>query len=248
METELSGLPPLVPEPGFHIRSAPREVGRTGRYGGSPDVLGREVPMLHLYDFHESGNGYKVRLLLAQLGIEYERTELDILRGETRKPEFLALNPNGRIPLLVLEDGRCLAESNAILFYLAQGTPFWARDPFEQAQILQWMAFEQYSHEPFIAVLRFWAFAGKLDAHRDALDEKRAGGEAALDVLEKHLQDRAFFVGDRYTIADIALFAYTHVAEEAGFDLSGRGVLRDWLEHVAAQPGHVPITDVSPKR
>ena len=203
--------------------------------------------MLRLYDFHESGNAYKVRLLLSQLGRDYERIELDILRGETRTPEFLRLNPNGRVPLLVLEDGRSLAESNAILFHLAQGTLFWPEDPFEQAQVLQWMFFEQYSHEPYIAVLRFWTFAGELDAHRNEIEAKRARGEAALDVMEKHLVGRDFFVGNRYSIADIALFAYTHVAGEGGFDLSGRSVLRAWLDRVASQPGSIPIADGAPE-
>jgi glutathione S-transferase len=202
--------------------------------------------MLHLYDYHESGNGYKVRLLLAQLGLEYERTELDILRGETRTTEFLELNANGRIPLLVLADGRCLAESNAILFYLAQQTAFWPEDRFEQARVLQWMAYEQYSHEPFIATLRFWTFAGQLTEHRAEIEERRARGEAALDVMEQHLRGHEFFVGGRYTIADIALYAYTHVAEEGGFDLAKRVVLREWLDRIASQPAHVAITDVAP--
>ncbi len=204
--------------------------------------------MLHLYDFHESGNGYKVRLLLAQLGLACERTELDILRGETRTKEFLALNANGRIPLLVLADGRRLAESNAILFYLAQQTSFWPEDRFEQAQVLQWMAFEQYSHEPFIATLRFWTFAGQQAEHRAEIEKKRAQGEAALDVMEQHLRGHEFFVAARYTIADIALYAYTHVAEEGGFDLSKRIVLREWLDRIASQPAHVAITDVAPAR
>jgi glutathione S-transferase len=199
--------------------------------------------VLRLYDFHESGNAFKVRLLMSQLGLAYERVELDILRGETRSPEFLKLNPNGRIPVLMLEDGRLLPESNAILFYLAQGTPLWPHDPFEQAQVLQWMFFEQYSHEPYIAVLRFWTFTGQLDAHRDEIEAKRAGGEAALDVMESHLAERDFFVGERYSIADIALYAYTHVAEEGGFDLSRRPILGAWLDRVALQPGVIRIDE-----
>ncbi len=198
--------------------------------------------MLRLYDHLESGNGYKVRLLLAQLGLPYERVELDILRGETRTPAFLARNPNGRIPLLVLEDGSSLAESNAIQFYLADGTPFLPDDRLERARVLQWMFFEQYSHEPYIAVLRFWQHAGLLAERAQEVPEKRRRGEAALAVMEGHLAQRSFFVGERYTIADIALFAYTHVAHEGGFDLAPYPAVRAWIERVRAQPGHVPIT------
>jgi glutathione S-transferase len=202
--------------------------------------------MLRLYDFHESGNGYKVRLLLSRLERPYERIELDILKGETRTPEFLALNPNGRIPLLVLEDGRKLAESNAILYFLAQGTPLWPQDPFQQALVLQWMFFEQYSHEPYIATVRFWTFAGQLEAHAAELPERRRRGEAALDVMEGHLAKNEFFIGDRESIADLALYAYTHVAHEGGFDLSGRPNLNAWLARIASHPRAVAITDVAP--
>lgn len=202
---------------------------------------------MRLYDFHESGNGYKVRLLLSHLGIPYERIELDILKGETRTEAFLAINPNGRIPTLVLDDGRVLAESNAILFYLAQGTDYWPTDRFRQAQVLQWMGFEQYSHEPFIATVRFWTFAGQLAEHEAELPERRAKGEAALDVMEKHLSTSPFFVGDGYSIADIALYAYTHVADEGGYDLAPRPAIRAWIERVASQPGAVAITDVDPR-
>ncbi len=197
--------------------------------------------MLRFYDFHESGNGYKVRLLLSQLEIPHQRIEVDILRGGTRTPEYLALNPNGRIPLLVFEDGRTLAESNAILFFLAESTDFWPEDPFLRALVLQWMCFEQYSHEPYIAVVRFWTFAGELDAHQAELPERRRRGEAALEVMEKHLSGNDFFVGDRYSIADIALYAYTHVAHEAGFDLSNRPNLTAWLARIADQPGMIAI-------
>ncbi len=198
--------------------------------------------MLKLYDFLESGNGYKVRLLLHQLGLPFERIELDILQGATRTPEFLAKNPNGRIPLLELEDGSCLAESNAIQWYLAEDTPFLPDDRLERVRVLQWMFFEQYSHEPYIAVLRFWHHAGQLEEKRDQIAEKRARGEQALDVMERHLAEHDFFVADRYTIADIALYAYTHVADEGGFDLGPYAALCAWLERVRAQPGHVPIT------
>lgn len=200
--------------------------------------------MLRFYDFHESGNGYKVRLLLSHLQIPHERIEMDILTGETRTDEFLALNPNGRIPLLVFEDGRTLAESNAILFFLAEGTPYWPEDSFLRAQVLQWMCFEQYSHEPYIAVVRFWTFAGELDAHEAELPDRRRRGEAALDVMEDHLSRNEFFVGGHYSIADIALYAYTHVAHEGGFDLSTRPNVTKWLARVASQPGAVAIDDV----
>jgi len=200
---------------------------------------------VRLYDYPESGNAYKVRLLLHQLGQPCERVELDILAGETRTPEFLRLNPNGRIPVLALDDGTHLAESNAILFYLAEGTPFLPDDRLDRARVLQWMFFEQYSHEPYIAVLRFWTFAGWLEANAAAVPEKRERGEAALAVMERHLQERDFFVGERYTIADVALFAYTHVAGEGGFDLSRYPAITGWIRRVQDQPRHLAITEVA---
>jgi glutathione S-transferase len=199
--------------------------------------------VLRLYDYLESGNGYKVRLLLARLGLRYERVELDILAGETRTPEYLARNPNGRIPLLELEDGSHLAESNAILWYLAEGTPLLPDDRLSRARVLQWMFFEQYSHEPYIAVLRFWSHAGQLDDKREQIPEKRERGEQALGVMQQHLEGRRFFVEDRLSIADIALYAYTHVAEEGGFDLSRYPAVCSWIQRVAAEPGHVRITE-----
>jgi glutathione S-transferase len=199
--------------------------------------------MLRLSDYLSSGNGYKVRLLLTQLSIPFERVELDILKGETRTPEFLQKNLNGRIPVLQSERGEFLAESNAILFYLAEGTPFLPHDCWERAQVLQWMFFEQYSHEPNIATSRFWLMHGELtEERRAALPQKRMLGYAALEVMEKHLTGRAFFVGERYTIADIALYAYTHVAHEGGFDLSRCSHIRAWLERVRTQPRHIPIS------
>ncbi len=199
--------------------------------------------MLRLYDYLSSGNGYKVRLLLTQLGLPFERIELDILKGETRTAEFLQKNPNGRIPVLEVETGRFLAESNAIMFYLAEGTLFFPEDRWERAQVLQWMFFEQYSHEPNIATSRFWLMHGELtEERRFALPQKRMLGYAALDVMEKHLTGRTFFVGDRYSIADIALYAYTHVAHEGGFDLGAYPQVRTWLERVRAQPKYIPIT------
>jgi glutathione S-transferase len=197
---------------------------------------------LRLYDFLESGNGYKVRLLLAQLGRPFERIEVDLLKGGSRTPEFLARNPNGRIPVLEFPDGTCLWESNAIQWYLAEGTPFLPDDRLERARVLQWMFFEQYSHEPYIAVVRFWHHAGLVEKNRAQLSERVERGYAALAVMEGHLASRSFFAAGRYTIADIALYAYTHVAHEGGFDLAPYGAVRAWLERVRAQPGHVPIT------
>ena len=198
--------------------------------------------MLRLYDHLESGNSYKVRLLLTQLGIPFERIELDIQRGESRTPDFLRKNPNGRIPLLELEDGTFLSESNAIQFFLADGTDFLPRDRLSRARVLQWMFFEQYSHEPYIAVPRFWIHCGLGEQKRALIDEKREQGYAALRVMERALDGRRFFVADRYSIADIALFAYTHVAHEGGFDLSAFEAVRAWLKRVGAQSGHIPIT------
>lgn len=198
--------------------------------------------MLRLWDYLESGNGYKVRLLLHQLGVPFERVELDILKGETRTPAFLAKNPNGRIPTLELEDGTCLPESNAILWYLAEGTPFLPAERLARAQALSWLCFEQYSHEPNIATLRFWTHAGFLAERAALVPGKREAGVAALRVMEGHLGTRSFFVAERYSIADIALYAYTHVAEEGGFELAPYPALRAWLARVAAQPRHVPIT------
>jgi glutathione S-transferase len=199
--------------------------------------------MLTLYDFLESGNGYKVRLLLHQLGIPFERIELDINAGATRTPEFLALNPNGRIPLLVLDDGTTLAESNAIQFYLAEDTPFLPADRLERARVLQWMFFEQYSHEPYIAVVRAWThWPSRAPADRAEFDARRSRGYDALTVMEAHLHHRDFFAAGRYTIADIALYAYTHVAHEGGFDLEPYPAVSAWLARVKSQPRHIPIT------
>ena len=191
-----------------------------------------------------SGNAYKVRLLLAQLGLPCEVVELDIMAtpSETRRPEFLAKNANGRIPLLELADGTFLPESNAILFYLAQGTELWPHEPLEQAQALQWMFFEQYSHEPFIAVLKFWTLWGGLHNKRpDEIALWKQRGQAALHVMDTRLADHPFFAADRYTIADIALYAYTHSAGDVGFDMAAVPHVRAWLARVREQPGHVAI-------
>ena len=199
--------------------------------------------MLRLYDYLKSGNCYKVRLLLSQIGLPFERVHLDILKGETHQPEYLSRNPNHRVPLVEWPDGRRLAESNAILFCLAESSPYLPDEPWERAQVLQWLFFEQYSHEPYIAVVRFWHFAGTLDEHKAALAEKVDRGYHALDVMEQHLSTHEFFVARRYSIADIALYAYTHVAHEGAFDLGRFPSVTAWLERVAAQRGHVRITD-----
>ena len=200
--------------------------------------------MLRLHDSLSSGNGFKVRLLLSQLQIPFERIEYDIDKSETRTPVFLAKNPNGRVPTLELEDGTFLPESNAILWYLAEGTPFLPEGRRERAAVLQWMFFEQYSHEPNIATVRFWIMhkVAPTPLVELSIPAKRKQGEAALGVMEKHLATRRFFVAERYTIADIALFAYTHVAGEGGFDLQPYPQVRAWLDRVAAQPGYIPIT------
>jgi glutathione S-transferase len=199
--------------------------------------------MLTLYDFMGSGNGYKVRLLLAQLGTSYKLVERDILKGETRTPEFLAKNPNGRIPTLQLEDGTHLAESDAILWYLAEGTRFAPADRLARAQTLQWMFFEQYSHEPNIAVVRFWRhFIDKLSPLQELdLPGRVEKGYAALGVMEQHLARHQYFVGGRYGLADIALYAYTHVAPEGSFNLDNYPHVCSWLARVAAQPGYVSM-------
>ncbi len=200
--------------------------------------------MLTLYDFMDSGNGYKVRLVLAALDIPYKLVECDILKGETRTPEFLARNPNGRIPTLQLEDGSFLAESGAIIWYLADGTPLAPKDRKARAETLQWMFFEQYSHEPNIAVARFWKhYLPKLSPLQEMdLPNRMKGGYAALDVMEKHLATRRFFVDDRYGLADIALYAYTHVAHEGKFDLSKYANIDAWMARIAGQPNHVTIS------
>ena len=201
--------------------------------------------MLRLHDNSFSGNGYKVRLLLTLLGTPFERIDYDIDRGETRTPEFLRLNPNGRIPVLEFSDGRILAESNAILAYLAGGTPYLPADRFERALVMQWLFFEQYSHEPNIATLRYWITHKLLDDERRAMvPSKRRWGYAALDVMEGHLAQRRYFVGERISIADIALYAYTHVAEEGEFDLSPYAAVRRWLDRVASEPRHIAIAQV----
>lgn len=196
-----------------------------------------------LYDYLDSGNGYKIRLLLAQLGRDYRWVELDILRGGTRTKDFLAKNPNGRIPTLQLDEGTCLAESNAILWYLADGTSYLPAEKLERAQVLQWMFFEQYSHEPYVATPRYILKHLPEDSpRRTELPKRLEQGRAALGVMEGHLAGRRFFVGERYSIADIALYAYTHVAHEGQLDLGPCPAVRAWIARVASQPRHVLLT------
>jgi glutathione S-transferase len=204
--------------------------------------------VITLYDYLDSGNGYKVRLLLTQLGIQYRYVELDIMRGETRTPEFLAKNPDGRIPLLELEDGRYLAQSDAILWYLADGSALLPGERFERAQVLQWMFFEQYSHEPYVATPRFIMRHFAADSPRRAeLPQRQARGREALAVMERHLQRHSYFVAERYTIADIALYGYTHVAEDGGLELAPYPGVRAWLARVAGQPRYVGLLDRPPQ-
>jgi glutathione S-transferase len=183
-----------------------------------------------------------VRLLLAHLGLEYETVDVSVVDRSNRAELLGELNPGLRVPTLVLDDGRPLAESNAILWYFGDGTQYVPDDPYERAQTLQWMFFEQYSHEPYIAVVRFWlAYSGEPERFADQVPARTKGGYAALDAMERHLEGRDFLVGGRYSIADISLYAYTHVAHEGEFDLGPYPAIRAWLERVATQPGHVTI-------
>ncbi len=198
--------------------------------------------MLTLYEFSSSGNCYKLRLAMTQLGIAFRRIEKDITRGETRTADFLAINPNGRIPVLVTPEGQVLPESNAALWYLARESQFMPKDAFQQAQVLQWMFFEQYNHEPNIATSRYWIHVlGEREKYAEALLEKQQKGHDALGVMEAHLSGRDFFVGSDYSIADIALYAYTHVADQGGFSLDAYPEIRGWLERVERQPAYVSM-------
>ena len=193
-----------------------------------------------LYDSAVSGNCYKVRLLFALLGVDYERRELSVVDKSNREEELGDLNPGLRVPTVILDDGRPLGESGAILWYFADGTRFVPTDPFDRARVLQWMFFEQYSHEPFVAVARHWVLHDMASSD-EALEEKRRGGYVAFDALERGLSDGRDFLAGGFSIADIALYAYTHVAHEGGFDLSRYPRIQAWIEGVAAQPGYVPI-------
>ena len=198
--------------------------------------------MFTLYEFSSSGNCYKLRLAMAQLGISFRRIEKDITRGETRATDFLAINPNGRIPVLVTPDNKVLPESNAALWYLGKDSKLMPEDDFQQAQALQWMFFEQYNHEPNIATSRYWIHVlGEREKYAEALVEKQQKGHDALRVMESHLSGRNFFVGSDYSIADIALYAYTHVAGQGGFSLDAYPAIRGWLERVKRQQGYVAM-------
>jgi glutathione S-transferase len=198
--------------------------------------------MYRVYGDIQSGNCYKVKLLLSYLGLEHDWVHVDLLRGESRTAEFLAKNPNGKVPVLELPDGEHLCESNAILYYLADGTEYLPSERLARARVLQWQSFEQYSHEPYIAVARFIAKYLGLPAERRAeFEAKQPGGYKALGVMEQQLQKSKYFVGDRFSIADISLYAYTHVADEGGFSLERFPAVRRWLADVASRPGHVTM-------
>lgn len=199
------------------------------------------MPTLH--DYADSGNGYKITLLAARLGRRLDRVEVDITRGETRTPEFLAINPNGKVPVLRLDDGTVLTESNAILCHLAEGTRFLPPPGLARTRVLEWLFWEQYSHEPMIATLRYWRkHVPLLDPARQVqVEAKRAGGQHALSVMERRLAAAPWLTDAGCTIADISLYAYTHVAGEAGFDLGPHPSVRAWLARMAAEPGHVAM-------
>jgi glutathione S-transferase len=195
-----------------------------------------------LYDSPISGNCYKVRLLLAHLGIPYEQRTMDVIDRSDRPTVLGGLNPSLRVPTIVLDDGRPLAESNAILWYFGEGTRFVPDDKYERAQVLQWMFFEQYEHEPAIAVARFWlAYSGRPEEFADRLPGRHAAGQRALAAMDGHLDGKRFLVGDGLSLADIALYAYTHVAHEGGFELDHYPAVRRWVAQVASERGHVPI-------
>ena len=198
---------------------------------------------MRLYQMQDSGNCYKPRLLAHLLGINLELIDVDILKGESRTADFLAKNPNGRTPTLELDDGHYLPESDAILFYLAEGTQFWPDDRLARAQVLQWMFFEQYSHEPYIAVARFWKLIAPEcpPAMTARFPEWHQKGNAALSVMETHLTGRHYFVDEHYTIADIALYAYTHKATDGGFDLTKYPNIRHWLAKLETHPQHIKM-------
>ena len=196
-----------------------------------------------LYNSPVSGNCYKVRLLLAHLGILYERQDLDVVDRSNRGDVLGGLNPDLRVPTLVLDDGRPLAESGAILWYFGEGSRFVPEDRYDRAKMLQWMFFEQYTHEPAIAVVRFLvAYSGEAERYASVIERKTIDGYRALDAMERHLAGASsYVVGDVMSLADLALYAYTHVAHEGGFDLASYPAIRAWLDRIAAEPGHVPI-------
>ena len=195
---------------------------------------------MKIYGDVQSGNCYKIKLLAELIGLQYDWIAVDILAGETQTAEFLAKNPNGKIPLLELDDGRCLSESNAILNYLAEGTGFLPEDAFQRAEVLKWQFFEQYSHEPYIAVARFInKYLGMPDDRKQDFEDKQEGGNKALQVMEQQLTKTPFLTGNEITIADISLYGYTHVAEEGGFDLSLYPGIQSWIQRIEQQSGYV---------
>ena len=199
--------------------------------------------MLRLIDYLPSGNCYKVRLLLTQLGVPFERTPVTLRLTLEAAAELRKINPLGRVPTLILENGEAMGESNAILLHFADGTPLMPVDRMQRARVYEWLFWEQYDHEPTVAVIRAWIRFFGVPAGREAdVEPLRARAHKALSVLESHLVTRDFLVGETYTIADIALFAYTHVAPDGGVALDGYPAIRAWIERVQAQPGHIPIT------
>jgi glutathione S-transferase len=202
--------------------------------------------MIEFYGDSISGNCYKLQLAAAELGVDYVWHEMNILDGATRAPEFLAMNPNGKVPLMVLPDGRCLPESNAILSYLAEGSALAGADRFERANVMQWLFFEQYSHEPYIATSRFiMKYLGSPADRQADLKDKRPGGHKALRIMEQQLAANEYIANNAFSIADIALYAYTHVADEGGFDLSEYAAIREWIGRVEARPEYVRMRAVS---
>jgi len=207
----------------------------------------RTSGVLTLYSMQSSGNSYKVRMLLSRIAKPYHLIEIDRFKGENRTPEYLAINPDGRLPALQLEDGRILTESNAILVYLAQGTPWLPQDPFDYAETLRWMFFEQHSHEPAIAEARFWLHfvRGGRELRKHEIDQWVERGYAALSLMNQHLSTHDFFVGNRETVADLALYAHTHVAQEGEFDLGAFPAIQRWLGRISSQAAHISL-DAAP--
>jgi len=246
----LSGrvAPKIARDPGGTARG--HDIAAFKEYGRKDDPGPREfgAVMFTLYSMQRSGNSYKARLALAQLGIPYRLIEIDIIKGESHTPEFLKKNPNGQVPLLEVAPGRFLAESNAILWYIAGGTPLAPEDRIERAEALQWMFFEQHSLEPNLGAAYFWLtlVKGGRDLQRHAFEDWMEEGYRALGVMEKHIARHDFFAADRYTIADIALYAYTHIAHLCDYDLAEFPALRAWLARVAAEPGHVTMEPQAP--
>ena len=200
--------------------------------------------MYKLFQMQDSGNCYKIRLLLSHLKLPCEIIETDIIKGESRTNAYLEKNPNGKTPTFQIDESTYLAESTAILYYLAEESEYFPNNRLHRAQVLQWMAFEQYSHEPYIATSRFWiSLLKQPEKFAEQITEKKSGGYAALDVMEQHLSNKQFFAGEKYSIADIALYAYTHVADEGGFDLANYPSIKRWLQRVVSQPGHISITE-----